>query len=236
VPGIQVAPTTCGADPVLSSDGTDSPQDLLFANTSAYYTLNAKAGHSYGIEVWDTVDQTANVSPAIQLLASDCTTPIPSTNVTNVDPDLSGGFSDRISWMQGSDATVYIQVMNPDQNNPYTYQIRVTDTTLFNPRWSTYSGFDTQWGFNNTTAVTITGTLTITNSDGTVLNTVPLSLPPGRMTLLSAKGKSIPVDHYGTATLAYVGPAGAIQADAYFINGNATVIVPSAFASKHAYH
>jgi hypothetical protein len=229
----------CGSDPVLPSDESDIPQDLIFASSSAYYTINAKAGHSYSIEVWDTVDPTASVSPAIILFDSGCN-PLAQhpTDVTNVDPDLSGGFSRRVSWIQGSNATINVQVMNPDpnQNTTYTYQIRATDSTLFNPRWSTYSGFDTQWGFNNTTAATITGTLTITNSDGTVLNAVPLSLPPGRMTLLSAKGESIPVNHFGTATLAYVGPAGAIQADAYFINGGPTQIVFSTFASRHAYH
>jgi len=219
----------------LSSDGTPASDDLVFPATSAYYTLNAKGGHSYSVDVWDTFDPTASISPTIAV-TSDCTNSIAGVmDVTHVDPDLSGGFSHRVSWIQSSDQTVHIGVTNPDQNNTYTYSIRVTDTTQFNPRWSTFSPFDTQWGFTNTTTSSITGTLTVYDSTGVVLATVTKTFPPGLFTLVGAKASGVPVNHFGDATFTYAGPAGAILPDAVLINSTATIIVQYLFEGKHSY-
>lgn len=232
---IHAAPTTCPNDPVLSSDGTPGSDDLIFPSTTAFYTINAKGGHSYSVDVWDTFDPTAAISPTIAI-TSDCTTAISGVkDVTNVDPDLSGGFSSRVSWIQGSDQTLHIGVTNPDPNNTYTYSIRVTDTTAFNPRWSTYTPFDTQWGFTNTTGAPITGTLTVYDSSGTVLATVTKTFPAGLFTLVGAKASGVPANHFGDATFAYVGPAGAILPDTVLINSSATVIVQYLFEGKHSY-
>ena len=177
---------------------------------------------------------TAAVSPTIQLLASDCNTPVASTPVTNVDPDLSGGFSARASWIQESDATLYIQVTNPDQINAYTYQIRVTDTTLFNPRWTTYSGYETSWGLTNTTSTSINGTLTVFDVSGTVLQTLPETIGANLAVFVFATQKGVPTNHAGSATFAYVGPPGSILGDSYYLKPGITV--PSFFVAKHAYH
>jgi hypothetical protein len=233
---IHGAPTTCPNDPVLSSDGTEADYDLIIPGVTSFYALNAKGGHSYSIDLWDTSDSTAGIAPVIKV-TSDCSTSIAGVmDVTNIDPDLTGGFSDRVSWIQGSDQMVYISVTNPDQNNPYSYNIRVTDTTQVNPRWSTYTPFDTQWGFTNTTTSPITGTLTVIDSTGSVLATITKTYPAGLFTLVPARGNGVPVNHYGNAVFAYTGPAGAILADAFAINSANTVIVPYKFEGKHAYH
>ncbi len=234
---IQAAPTTCPNDPVLVSDGTAVLDQLIFPSSLAYFQINAKAGHSYAVEMYDPIDNTFAMAPVIKV-TSDCNTSITGVmDVTNVDPDISGGFSDRVSWIQGSsDQILYIQVSNPDPNNGYNYDFRVTDTTLFNPRWSTYSNFDTQWGITNTTTSAITGTLTVFDPNGAVLKTITQSFPAGLFTLISARAKGVPVPALGDATFAYVGPAGAILADSYGVGpGNAT-IVPFKFEGKHAYH
>lgn len=234
---IHGAPTTCPNDPVLVSDGTAVLDDIVFQSSAAYYALNAKAGHSYAIEVYDHIDNTDGVSPTIKV-TSDCNTPIPGVvDVTKMDPDLSGGFSARVSWIQGSsDQMVFIAVMNPDPNFNYNYDLRATDTTLFNPRWSTYAPFDTQWGFANTTSTDISGTLTVFNASGAVVATISKTFPAGLFTLVSALGSSIPVKNLGDATFAYIGPPGGILADAYAVNNTATVIVPYKFEGRHAYH
>lgn len=231
---IHGAPTTCPNDPVVVSDGTAASDDLIFPASSAFYALNAKGGHSYSVEVFDTVDPTAAMSPTIKV-TTDCSTSIGATDVTTVDPDLSGGFSNRVSWIQSSDQTLYIAVMNPDPNGSYTYSIRVTDTTQFNPRWSTYTPFNTQWGFTNTTTSPITGTLTVYDSTGTVLATVTKTFPANLFTLIDAKASGVPVNHFGDAVFAYTGPAGAILPDTVLINSTATIIVQYEFTGKHSY-
>jgi hypothetical protein len=229
------AATTCANAPVLSSDGTVTSQDFLLLASTNYYTLNATAGHSYSVDVWDPLDPTYGVSPAISVLASDCSTTVSVTDVTSVDPDLSGGFSARVSWIQAANATVHIALANPDQDNNYTYYLRVTDTTLFNPRWTTYSGFSTQWGLTNTTGSDLVGNFTVVNLDGTVLKTVTnAAVKTGVTTFFYSSSLGLPAEHVDSAVFAYIGPPGALAADAYYLNGNATVVVPALFVSKHS--
>ncbi len=234
---IHGAPTTCPNDPVLVSDGTEASDDLIFPATAAFYALNVIAGHSYSVEVYDHVDTTAGVSAVIKV-TSDCSTPIPGVmDVSDVDPDLSGGFSDRVSWIQGSPGQiVYIGVMNSDPASAYTYNIRVTDTTQINPRWSTFGIFDTQWGFTNTTSSPITGTLTVYKFDGTVAKVITQTIQAGQFLNVPARANGVPSGIYGNAVYTYVGPAGAILSDAVLINSSSTVIVPYKFEGKHAYH
>ncbi len=153
-----------------------------------------------------------------------------------MDPDLSGGFSHRISWIQGADASVYVSVVNPDQNNSYTYYIRVTDTTLFNPRWSTYSGYQSTWGLTNTTPSNLSGTMTVIDSSGSVLAVYPATLKAAQPTFLTTQQLNIPADHVGYANFAYVGPPGALVGDGFMISPNGLLVIPILLEDKHSYH
>jgi len=113
------------------------------------------------------------------------------------------------------------------------YSISVSETTMFNPRWSTFSGFVTQWGFQNTTDSSIAGTLTVLDSVSGGPYTKSVTIAPSTSVFVTTadtfQGGPIPVNHAGGATFAHNGPPGSIKADAYFINGNLSVIVPSEF-------
>ena len=234
---VRAAVTTCGDDPVISSDGTPVGEDFIASATTAYYKLNVKAGHSYAIEVWAPFDPTDGSSPALSLVANDCSTPVSTTDVTADDPDLSGGFSARISWIQGSDASVHVSFNNPDQNSPgYTYYVRVTDTTLFNARWSTYSGWVSYWGFTNTTATAMTGHLTVRGLDGSIVAQSDVSLPVNQATYLQSNKPplNVPAQNAGNASFAYIGPPGAVVTDSYMVGTNG-LFIPTVFATKHSY-
>jgi hypothetical protein len=130
------------------------------------------------------------------------------------------------------DAQAYIQLNTTDPSGN-AYNIRVTDTTLWNQRWSTFSGFQTQYSFVNNTEAAITGTLTIYTSAGAVANSTSITVNPLTDSFYIF---STPANKVGFATFAFVGPAGAITSDAYFINGNATVVVPTAFGPLNRQH
>lgn len=68
------------------------------------------------------------------------------------------------------------------------YSVSVTETTLYNPRWSTFSGFNTSWGFHNTTNVTLNVTLTVIRTTGEVLATDTFTVTAGRVVFKSAQG------------------------------------------------
>jgi hypothetical protein len=234
------APTTCGADPVLAADGREIPQDAVAPGSEVFYTINVKGGHSYSVEVWDTLDATAMVSPTIQVLKSDCVTAVSVSDTTSMDPDLSSGFSKRASWSQTADATLQVGIVNPDQVNPYVYQARVTDTTLHSPRWSTLSGFTTHYGFLNNTSVDITGFLTLTSIIPRQTYSGSITIPAHNEVFVAIPSSSfnIPANLYGFADFQFAGAPGAITADGYFqsVTNGVFSIAPTTFGPPNFQH
>lgn len=223
---------SCGSDPILPTDGS-SIDDVVFNTGPNWYLVHLKAGHSYSVETWDSTDTVIAGSATLALISTtNCVTPIPTTDVTAIDPDLSNDFGARMSWIQAGDSDAYVQLATSDPAGN-TITIRVTDTTLYNQRWSTFGGFQTQYSFINNTEVSISGTLTIYLASGAVANTVPITIAPLTASFYIF---STPVKNVGFATFAFVGPAGSITTDAYFINSTATVVVPTNFGPRNYQH
>jgi hypothetical protein len=224
---------TCGSDPILPTDGS-STQDFVDVSSTTYYLVNLKSGHSYSAEVYDSQDATISATAQLQLWSSGCGSQLSTADVAASDPDLSNSFADRISWIQSGDAAAVLEVINPDGANSYVYNIRVVDTTLHNPRWSTISGYHTQYAFVNNTETPITGTLTVyDNSGNVVISNTGVAVPAGAENFVSIFN---PTNVFGFATFAFVGPAGAITADAYFVNPGINAVVPSTFAPRNYQH
>jgi hypothetical protein len=234
--------TTCtGTVSRLVPDGRIVRSSIPDA-TTFFWQFDGFAGKSYSIELTSEVDNGFPASIIVYNTVDDCTT-LTSTLTLNVntgtDPVLlSTGL--RRSFIAPNNGSYIIRMTNTS-GAAHLYNLRVTDTTLYNPRWSTYSGFITQWGFRNTTNTAINVTLTASRV-----------LPPGASTpitfavpahgevfkLIAATGGDINVgaNQAGYAEAAHDGPPGAIAADAYFINANATVIVPSPFEPRNSVH
>ena len=239
----------------LNYTGCDSSAPVVYINGAGfrdfidifgdnYVQVNLKAGHSYAAEAWDPTDQFYNDGgglPLYVLLESVCGTYDNFTDVTGMDPDLSNGFSNRISWIQASDSLEYIHVSSFDNHVSHNYFLRVVDTTLNNSRWSTVVGFSTHYGFLNTTQSAISGTLTLTESGGTQ-HVVSFTIPAAGVAfkVISAGGDASPglqlaPNLAGSATFTFVGPAGAIKPDGYFqaVQNGVFVIVPTAWSPKN---
>jgi len=155
-----------------------------------------------------------------------------------VTPDLRFTFSDRISWIQPSTGGgLYIGMSNPDTTNGYSYGIRLTDTTLISPRWTTYGGYTTQYGFVNTTNSPISGTLTLYDQVSGGPYTMSITVAVGSRSVVTIPTQLVvPANHAGQATFAFVGPPGAIMADGLVQNSSGTVILPITFAARNFQH
>jgi hypothetical protein len=238
------APNVCTAGqlPILVTDGSSNGgSDFIDLNSSAYYTLNLKGGHSYSAEIWDSYDgNPSSTTPVLTLLAN-CAGGPTSSIVSSSDPDLTGTFGARISWMQPADGQEQLQVMNPDTVNGFNYYVRVIDTTLLNPRWSIFSGTITQYALINSTGVAISGVLTVTEyyPNAGLQHTLPVTIPPGFESFLSIANANANIvlsgNRFGFANLAFIGPAGAVTADAYFIQASGAV-TPSTFSARNFQH
>ncbi|MGA9565708.1 MAG: hypothetical protein WBS19_09320 [Candidatus Korobacteraceae bacterium] len=225
---------SCGSDPILPTDGL-AVQDFVDVSSVSYYLVHLKDGHSYSAEVYDSLDATITATAQLGLISSsDCTTVLPTMDVASMDPDLTASFSDRISWIQVGDSDAVLTVTNGDSANSYVYTVRIVDTTLHNPRWSTYSGYHTQYALVNNTETSITGNLTVYDSTGNVVAAyTAISVPAAAENFVTVAS---PTNKFGFATFAFVGPAGAITADAYFVNPSINATVPSTFAPRNYQH
>src|SRR5205823_8648849 len=86
-------------------------------------------------------------------------------DTTANDPAIAfTGSRQSFTATDGSNSGWYrIQVTN-SSGSTQTYSISASDTTLHNPRWSTFSSFITQYEFRNTSSADINGKLTVTRA------------------------------------------------------------------------
>jgi len=238
--GNQVQPygdTHCGpGDPVLPTDGSRI-SDTIGASSSNFYFVRLKAGHSYAAEVWDAIDISNTVTASLHLWNSSCGTSISATDVVSTDPDLSNMYADRISWIQGADALEVLE-MRSAATAARSYEIRIVDTTLFSPRWSTWSGFLTQWGFYNVTNSNISGVFTVFDTTGAAIKSVNVTVSAGKVKFYSSipADLNLPTSTSGSVMFAYVGPSGAFHADAMILNTPGGAYVTIKFEPRNYQH
>jgi len=240
-----------GTAPTLIADGSTLKDNIAAApmggTAAAYYTTFLKPGHSYSAEVWDPFEQNLTIVkllfPYLKALDSSCQA-ISSSDVSGMDPVLALGFNARISWVQpDGQVLIFVNLVNTDYLMSYNYNIQLTDTTLHNPRWTTWSGFNTTYGFMNTTDAAISGVLTVTDAVSGPYPPVSVTIPANGQifeiisgTGNGSPGLNLPKNRVGFADFAFIGPADAIVGDAYYLNSNATVVVPSSFAPRNYQH
>lgn len=100
--------------------------------------------------------------------------------------------------------------------------------------WSTGGSFATQWGLQNTTSGTVTGTLTVKESvGGSATYTKSVSLPPNTTTFITTfdtfTGGPIPTGRGGSAMFAHGAPPGTILGDAFIVNATGSLVFPAVF-------
>ncbi len=220
-------------------------------NPTYWYGFYGQAGHSYAVEFVPTTDN-ENTSTSIEfgnlfvwgpndisgLQQNGC---FGSSSVTfyaaqAYSPAIAKGkygAGQRITFIATAAGLNIVSITNFQA--PGTYSYRVTDTTLFNPRWSTWSGFDTSWGFTNMSDMPITGTLYVYGSNSQLLSAAPVTLPANQEVFRTTypSDLNLPRNRDGYAVFAHNAPPGAILSDAILQNSNLTVAIPSKFESRY---
>jgi hypothetical protein len=183
-------------------------------------------GKSYSIEVWSATAGSISGSTGGPGVACPNANAASMTVTSNIEPRFDS-HGTRVSFTATSTTYIATRVDNG------TFYYSVTDTTLYNPSWSTASPYATQWGLHNTTNSTITGTLTVRESfGGSATYTRAISLAPNSTTFVTTfdafVGGPIPSGRGGSATFTHTGPANSVQGDGYLVGTNGTV-VPTIF-------
>lgn len=209
--------------PVIADGRIVGPVTAGAGNVAAMYFFVAP-GRSYTVEIASTGSST----------------PSAVTGGYGVDcPTVSGGWPSNAAIMPRSDgrvirlaiaATTSTYIVTRVSTGTFTYS--VSETTLYNPSWSTNGGYFTQWGLQNTTNSPITGTLTVQEaSGGTATYTRDVTLPANSGVFVTTQdtfvGGPIPNGRGGNARFSHDGPPGAVNGDGFIMNGSQ--IVPIGF-------
>lgn len=183
-----------------------------------WYRLPTIEGHSYEVRV--TATQRSGCfdffSGNFQILESDATTVV----TQGIDyPGVNIISSYRTTFTAATTSERFVRLVGGttcDGNDHYT--IVFFDTTLVSPRWSTFAGFFTSYGFLNTTLETIDGTLTLVDGSGAVVATQNFTIPPGKVRFTDTIQMGVAASNAGLAAFSHDGPVGGIIADGFIQN------------------
>ena len=233
------AASGCSQLPFTVPDGRTLGPITITNSTDVSIVFWVITGNSYSVEVVSTDEYAIHDGLSSFIVGN---TYCPSSNsvtlndITQFDPSLgSEGAGKRVSFT--ANTTGFVEARIGVASGSYPYTIKVADTTMYNPRWSTSGGWQTTWGFQNTTRFTIHGTLRVYDSNGSLLTTVGPFAIPAHMTAFKVTGTDVIVAHtWGSAEFIHDGPPGAIQADAYYYNSSFTLLVPSTFSPMRSGH
>jgi hypothetical protein len=237
------ADVTCATAAAVIPNGVPKQFDFVAASTTNFYAFKVSAGHSYSVTVDQEYDPYNNTDLTIQVNseATTCTTAVVSPTVTtNAEPQIPGAGL-RESFTAAANGTYSVSVNDGGPNGRYI-TVNVADTTKYNPRWSTFAHFTTQWGFQNTsnqainvklvatgfTNCAFSGTLNFSvPANGEVFKDIAAQGEPSNpnaalQTNCTANGTAA---DSGYAVITNDGAPGALLMDAFFVFG--TDIVPS---------
>ena len=242
--------TDCSNPSLIVPDGRIN-QSVFAAATpekamTYWYGFYAQAGHSYSVEFVSPTDNYPYQiggpvsfssfyiwAPGVDKYWCNQQSTLSTTRTESYAPVLmhSPGYGDgeRLSFIASTSGLHALTISNSGGAGNYSF--RVVDTTLFNPRWSTWSGYDTQWGLQNLSDMSISGVFTIYDASNKLLRSSATTVPAGGevMRFTNSSDFNLARNTNGYAMFAYVGPPGAILADAYMLNSSGTIVIYAKF-------
>jgi hypothetical protein len=228
--------TTCAGAIVLVPDGGTHEGDLTAGGGSRWYHFVAKAGRSYALmlENLTPVDEQREI--AAGGLVSTCGGPLvpvnelldeqePASSTLNLDLPASLMGAARMAVKVDTDEELFFAVSNIDVSGNAHFRIRVEETTLFNPQWSTEFGRETHYDLLNTTNRPCSVTLDLRNDNNGVpggsAGPVTFALAGNHSVSRQTGGADLHIHNgqTGHATISHDCTPGAILVDAYLAGG-----------------
>jgi hypothetical protein len=225
--------TTCGLPTLVVPDGRLTRSSIP-AGTTFFYAWFSTPGRSYSAELKSTVAQYP-VAPGVVTIYDEsgpiCSTPLATRDTSSIEPQVQSGV--RRSWTAAGTIS-WLKVEN-SSGVAVDYTFSVAETSMFSPRWSTFGGFHTSWGINNTTSSTCNVTLNVRNTANAAVGGSPVTFPVAAGAIVlrdtNAFDLNVAVNQAGRVTLTHDCPPAALQVDAFIVNDTAVpaVVVPVKF-------
>lgn len=226
----------------LTPDGSSVSDTFDNLTGQRWYKFVAKANRSYAIMTESFVGIDNGAVTGVDVVEDACAgTPLTVTTTASTEP-VSGpgsGGAVRVSLKVAANTDVFFDVAGAVGA---TIRVRVVETTLFSPRWSTFGGFYTSWGINNTTNASCSVTLDVRTSGGVAVGGSPVTfaVAAGAIVFRDTRPTDLNVaaNQAGKVILNHNCPPGGIQADAFMSNENTTpfAVIPVKFEPRTAEH
>lgn len=256
----------CAGALLLVPDGSPQVGQLDAAPgpaQSRYFRFVARAGRSYAVMLENLTSPDQQEAIGIAGVTDGCGGPVlPFRDIADfIEPESSDAasvfscgavpgapgpvqgcpFAERVTLIASADADTVFRILQfaSSPTRPLggaDFRVRVEETTLFSPYWSTLGGGVTYYRIHNTTHSTCSVTLSLrTDANGTPAggtSTTTFSLA-GNHSVTRTTGVTdlhIGNGQVGHATLLHDCTPGAIQVDAFVANRTGTVQVPVTMA------
>jgi uncharacterized repeat protein (TIGR01451 family) len=208
----------CGTEIVAVPDGRLT-EGTIGPGASAWIGASVRIGSTYSVEFKNT---TGSVPPGtLTIFSGDdgCggTSTVDETDTTAVDPSGSQGAVRQSFTAAGTQTLFRARLVNTNLA-PITYTFSWSETTMFSAAWSDVGTFDTFYSFQNTTASTLNGTLTLLDAAGAVVTTHDLTIAAFQTASTNTAALGIARNQVGTARFTHDGPPGAIAPEAAIAN------------------
>jgi hypothetical protein len=233
--------TVCAGAPLLVPDGSVQTGDIGAAPAPGlrWFRFVAKASRSYAIMLENLTlpDQQAEIAVP-EVLDACGGTPVTINEVADsrepVSYDsLAGVGAARVALLSPGNVTLFFFVNGHiNGSNASQFRVRVEETTLFNPLWTTEGGMQTDYQIYNTTTQSCSVRLDLrSNTNGPAplgAGAVTFSLTGDHSVDRNTGGADLHVasNRHGHATITHDCPPGAIQVEAYASNPSGTRTLP----------
>ncbi len=224
---------------MLVPDGTELSKDIVAGGwLYGWYGFRIKPDRSYSFVVAPYLRQASANGPAKWVagppVIGPCGEggPIPFTETSHaepetIDPSNTEG-AERLSFKSSWATEVFVkvgQVSGTDQND---FLIRVEETTLFNPLFSTFGDFEGYYHLQNTTGQDVSVTLKLISDSGVTVANATFTVAANRSLLryTGAYDLNVPDNTIGQAIITHDGAPGAIQVDGFMSSALTTAVLP----------
>lgn len=231
--------TSCGNETILIPDGRIT-ESTIPASTTFFYLISAsRVGRSYSVEFKNTNGAAFPTPGTLTVFSDSCTTVLTTRTTTGIDPSAEFA-TERVSFIPTTIQTRF-RLVNGGAS-AVNYSFSASETTLFNPLWSTFGGFETFYRFQNTTNSSCSVTLTLKNDAGTTVATATIAISAGSTAPTRNTGPTdlvVADNQAGQGLIVHDCPPGAIQADGFLGNftGGQNVVLPiKIVAAREATH
>jgi len=209
--------TVCTGARVLRADGTEQTGSFTAVGQDRWYKFEIYANRSYAIfaENLSNSDTASVVNQFVNVVIDACGgASLGGTNLSFIEtaPLTDGDGGTAIAIRPTTTTTAFKQLFGTDGGS---FRIRVEETTLFNPAWSTFGTFETFYScINVTDSGTLDATLRLFNTAGAEVGSFNFDNIPAGGTVSTNTGTLGVADGNGSATLTHNGPPGGIICEA----------------------